>query len=104
MEVRFTNEILAAKHERETIKTEKWILLPTYLGDKIASVRAGRVPPEIDVESLVATILMPARSGIAFIQGIQDSTTELVGIQHRAVDQDNRRRFARATGCGGAAR
>lgn len=55
MEVRFINKEAAVTCANKTLKTEEWALMPTYFGKRIAWLRIGKIPLEIE-EWLTAEI------------------------------------------------
>lgn len=52
----FVSEEEAKKYSSVTIKSEGWTLLYTYMGMRVARIRAGRIPTEIKAKWLVVVI------------------------------------------------
>ncbi|XP_052829386.1 uncharacterized protein LOC128249544 [Octopus bimaculoides] len=48
VEVRFATEVEAIKNSTEAIRSEEWVLLPSYCGKRVARVRVGKVLPELE--------------------------------------------------------
>lgn len=43
---------------RRVLKMSKWVLFSTYLGKRIITITVGKMLPEIEVEWLVAALLV----------------------------------------------
>lgn len=52
----FDSEEELKKHATEALYPEEWVFVLTYLGKRIATVRIGRIPPEIKLEWLVVAV------------------------------------------------
>lgn len=50
LEIRFADNDLSAPSVAITLRTEKWVLFPAYLGRRIAKLSMGRVSPDIEAQ------------------------------------------------------
>ena len=57
VEVRFNSKAEAMKHYITSLKSEEFILVPSYMGQKVAKIRVVDVPPEIDIWWVVGAVL-----------------------------------------------
>lgn len=68
VEVRFASEQVALKHFIESLRTNEWLHLSTYLRKRVPNVRIGRVPSEIKEVWLVADVSMGIKEELGVVQ------------------------------------
>lgn len=68
VEVRFKNAATTRLHSVTPLKTNKVLLLPTYLGWRTSKVKVGGMPPEINTAWLVDAIFLGLEEEMVVLQ------------------------------------
>lgn len=79
------------------LKIEKWALMPTYLGRRIARLRIGKIPPEIEEGWLAAAVLLEIKESVEKLQAMRTQQLNWSGYVFRIVSTHHRKRRKRIT-------
>lgn len=79
VEVTYKEEKFAEEMASKKLKSEKWVLFPTYRRMEVVRLRMGRILPEFEVEWVFAATLNKLEKG-QVLQVIRTNLDRLVGI------------------------